>query len=89
MYIDDGNRLGQSLNGNGQGGGEGSEGDEEEEDDEDDEDDEEDDVEEREGEILGHLLVWMMVIISRVSNRILNSHNARAGKPFFENIPKY
>ncbi|KAG5558140.1 hypothetical protein RHGRI_008159 [Rhododendron griersonianum] len=48
LYIDDGNRLGQSLNGNGQGGGEGSEGDEEEEDDEDDEDDEEDDVEERE-----------------------------------------
>ncbi|KAI8564374.1 hypothetical protein RHMOL_Rhmol03G0176500 [Rhododendron molle] len=48
LYVDDGNRLGQSLNGNGQGGGEGSEGDEEEEDDEDDEDDEEDDVEERE-----------------------------------------
>ncbi|KAF7148085.1 hypothetical protein RHSIM_Rhsim03G0152200 [Rhododendron simsii] len=49
LYVDDGNRLGQSLNGNGQGGGEGSEGDEEEEDDDDDEDDEEDDIEEREG----------------------------------------
>ncbi|XP_058207379.1 U-box domain-containing protein 62 isoform X2 [Rhododendron vialii] len=49
LYVDDGNRLGQSLNGNGQGGGEGSEGDEEEEDDDDDEeDDEEDDMEERE-----------------------------------------
>ncbi|KAF7147054.1 hypothetical protein RHSIM_Rhsim03G0152600 [Rhododendron simsii] len=48
LYVDDGNRLGQSLNGNGQGGGEGSEGDEEEEDDDDDEDDEEDDIEERE-----------------------------------------
>lgn len=83
LYVDDGNRLVQSLNGNGQGGGEGSEGDEEEEDDDDDEDDEEDDVDEREGEILGHLLVWMMVIFSRVSNRKLNSHNVRAGKPFF------
>ncbi|KAH7854974.1 hypothetical protein Vadar_019750 [Vaccinium darrowii] len=47
LYVDDGNRQGQNLNGIRRGGGEGSEGDEEEDDEDEDEEDEEDDVEDR------------------------------------------
>lgn len=63
LYVDDGNRQGQNLNGIRRGGGEGSEGDEEEDDEDEDEEDEEDDVEDRDGEIFRHLLVLMIVVI--------------------------